>query len=106
MTIQNLQQAMSDCDTGNIPFNLGHVRSFLNNNKWYPLRAVLNHASVLAAEPGDLTSDKALVSLMYLGVWTRVTDIDYNANFPVAVDPAAITLETRKLINVLHSLTN
>ena len=38
MNIQDLLQAINECNNGQLVFNLGNSRSFLHNKKWYPLR--------------------------------------------------------------------
>ena len=41
MIIQDLLQAINECNNGQLVFNLGNSRSFLHNKKWYPLRATI-----------------------------------------------------------------
>lgn len=104
MTILNLIESIQECDNGQVLFNLGKMRSFLYKNNWYPLRAIINHASNLAGENSDLTTDQALVKLVGLGFWTRVENIDYTNNFPVVCNETVN--EINKLINVLYYLSS
>jgi hypothetical protein len=99
-------QAIQECDNGQLQFNLGIVRAFLYGKKWYPLRATLNRAATHANEPDNLTTDRALVQLVYLDVWTRVTDINFQTHLPVLGDVVCLNEEIKKLSRVLFLITN
>jgi len=106
MTIHHLSQAMQECTSGHLEFNQGEVRAFLYEKTWYPLRATINRAATIANENNDLTTDRALVQLVYLGIWTRVSDIDFQTQFPVQIGDAEIIRETKELSKVLFKITN
>lgn len=100
-----LLEAIEQCTNGNVPFNLGRSRAFLYGNHWYPLRAVINYARQLAGE-GELTTDRALVLLAYLGNNLRVQDINFNNTFPVKLTAAQIIAEANKLAQTLQRLVS
>lgn len=106
MTLQNLHQAIQECNIGALNFNIGEVRAFLFENKWYPLRATLNRASELAHENNELTTDRALVQLVYLDVWTRIKDVTFHDCFPIALKDNDKLIESNKLAGIILKLTN
>lgn len=105
MTINHLLQAIDDCNNGHLVFNLGNVRAFLHGKRWYPLRATINRGAEHANENSDLTTDRALVALVYLGVWTRVKDINFENQLPAEAQPDEISEETRRLSKILYQIT-
>src|SRR5688572_26934882 len=106
MTVIHLNQAIQECNDGQLDFNLGEVRSFLYEKKWYPLRATINRAATLANENNDLTTDRALVQLVYLNLWTRVSDINFQTPFPLEINNNEFLEETKKLSKILFAITN
>ncbi|WP_147367933.1 hypothetical protein [Fibrisoma montanum] len=106
MTLNHLNQAIQECDNGQLPFNTGNIRSFLFDKKWYPLRAVINRAMSLANEPADLTSDRAVVQLVYLGIWTRICDVSFGNPLPIAINQNEKNQEVNSLAKVLVTLTS
>lgn len=106
MTLQHLTQAIQDCNNGNLDFNLGEVRAFLFENKWFPLRATINRAAEYSHENNDLTTDRALVQLVYLGMWTRIKDAIFLNQLPIALNDNEKLIESNKLSQTLLDLTN
>lgn len=106
MGINHILLAIQACNQGLVVFNQGNIRAFLYKNKWYPLRAIVNHAAQLAGEDNNLTTDQGLVRMVYLNMWLRVCDIDFNDNHPVEVNQNLIASEVRNLSNILYHLTN
>ncbi len=105
MILQNLNQATQECNIGALNFNLGEVRAFLFENKWYPLRATINRASELAHENNNLTTDRALVQLVYLGVWTRIKDVTFHNQLPITLNDNEKLFESNKLAQKILILT-
>ena len=106
MTIHHLSQAMQECTNGHLEFNQGEVRSFLHGKNWYPLRATINRAATIANESNDITTDRALVQLVYLGIWTRISNINFQTQFPVQIDNDEMIQETKQLSKILFKITN
>jgi hypothetical protein len=77
MTKENIIQAAIDCQNRDLNFNNGNNRSFLFNNKWFPLRAVINRAATIAKEQNNLTTDKAMKILIYLFPYARIRNIKF-----------------------------
>lgn len=96
-------QAITECNNGNVPFNLGENRAFLYGRRWYPLRGVINYAKQLAGED-ELTTDRALVEYVYLGFYLRVQDVNFNTAFPVPLNDQGIIAEAHKLSKTLERL--
>jgi hypothetical protein len=105
MTIENLINAINECDGGYLTFNLGTVRAFLYKKKWYPLRATINRALELANELSDLTTDRALVKLVHLGLWSRIKDVNFEFQLPVAANLNELNQEIRSLSEILYNTT-
>jgi len=100
MTIEHINQAILDCDAGLVNFNNGNNRAFCYNNKWYPLRAVINRASALGNFSNDLKTDEALKELVYIFDYVKIRDVKYeNNNLPNLTD-----LEKLEEINILSSI--
>ena len=104
MTLHNLLQAIHQCDNNGLDFNLGSNRAFLFGKKWYPLRATVNRAKEIANED-ILTTDRALVELVYLGLWNRIADIEFNQHLPVDIDQDKITNEIGSLAKIIFEIT-
>ncbi len=105
MTIHQILQAINECDNGQIDFNLGNNRSFLFNKNWYPLRATVNRAKELNGEP-ELTTDRALFELCTILHYTRIDEVNFINNFPVAITQLEAMAEIRKIASILKSLTD
>jgi hypothetical protein len=106
MTFQDLNQAIQECNNGHLNFNLGEVRAFLLGNNWYPLSATINRAAEIAHENADLTTDRALVQLVYLGIWMRIEDVTFQNGAPVEMDTNGRLREAKKLAEALIKITN
>ena len=102
--MQNLLQAINECNNGQLVFNLGNSRSFLHNKKWYPLRATINRSRAVNDEP-ELTSDRALVELCHTLDYIRIEEIDFTNNLPVSLNQSDIINEVQKISIILKSLT-
>lgn len=106
MTLHHLLQAIQECDNGQFAFNTGEIRAFLFGKKWYPLRATINRAREIANETSDLTTDRALVELVYLNKWTRVSDVLFQNQTPLSIDTNEELKEAKQLSATLNSLMN
>jgi len=106
MTIENIIQATIYCQNGDVPFNNGNTRSFLFNNKWFPLRAVINRAAKIANEPNDLTTDKAMKVLVYLFPYARIRNVKFKKNELVPLSPEEIQEEIKILTDMINQLKN
>ena len=107
MTLTDLCHAMQDCNNGNLEFNIGEHRSFLHGNRWYPLRATINRAANIANEESNLTTDRALVVLVYLGIWIRISKIHFfNNNSSVIITEEQKVREVKQISKTLFNLTN
>lgn len=106
MTIQDLNQAITECDGGLLVFNLGEARAFLFKNKWYPLRAAVNRACEIAGQEHDLTTDRALVKLAFLGLWTRIQKINFQNQLPVEIAIHEKLNEIKKLADAITGIAS
>ena len=104
MELADLLNAIQICDNGDLPFNQGESRAFLYGRRWYPLRAVVNTAANLAGQNNDLTTDRALVELVYRVPYTRIKEIIFNNEFPVEMEEHEIMQEVVLIKNVLVEL--
>lgn len=104
MRKQDLLQAIRTCNAGTLQFNLGISRAFLYSKRWYPLRATVNYARALNGK-SELTTDRALVELVYLQPYTRVSDINFTNNLPVSIGQPEAILEVKELAGILKRLT-
>lgn len=81
MNLHNIIQAINECQNGNMPFNNGeNLNCFLYENTWYPLRAIVNYASILAQENREYTKDTALVKLVELMPYVKVEQLNIQNN--------------------------
>lgn len=106
MELADLLNAIQICDNGELNFNQGDSRAFLYGRKWYPLRAVVNSAANQAGENHDLTTDQALVELVYLVPYTRIKEVTFNNEFPVQIDEHETIGEIAFIKNVLGKLVD
>jgi hypothetical protein len=104
MNEHSLLEAINTCNQGGVQFNLGNNRAFLFGPKWYPLRAVINHALALD-NLTEVTTDRALVELVYLGFYVRIEDIQFNDHFPVPLNGVEVVREANKISFHLARLT-
>lgn len=104
MNIQDLLQAINECNNGQLVFNLGNSRSFLHNKKWYPLRATINRARAINHEP-ELTTDRALLELCLTLDYIRIGEIDFINYLPVSINQSEIINEVQKIAHILKGLT-
>jgi hypothetical protein len=106
MTITELLQSITECNNGQLNFNLGTNRfAFLYSKKWYPLRATVNRAKELSNENANLTKNEALVELVNILPYTRVDEIEFLNNFPVEISNVEILEEVNKISIILQQLT-
>lgn len=105
MTNNHLLLAINECNNGHLAFKLGTVRAFLYGKKWYPLRATINRSMEHANKKPDLTTDRALVALVYLGMWTRIEDKTYENHFPIDAQPNEVSDEIMLLSELLYKMT-
>lgn len=104
MTQHELIIAIEDCNKGQLNFNLGRNRAFLFSKRWYPLRATVNHAREFIFET-ELTTDRALLELVLVLPYTRISEIEFVNNFPVELNQNELFEEVKKIARILNSLT-
>lgn len=76
MEKQHIIQAIQNCRAGQIQFNNGeNLSCFLFENTWFPLRANVNHASQLANENIEYTTNDALVKMHELFDYLKVKQV-------------------------------
>jgi len=106
MTIAELIQSITECNNGQLDFNLGQNRfAFLYEKNWYPLRATVNRARELSNEGANLTKNEALVELVRILPYTRVDEIEFVNNFPVEISHVERLEEVHRISIILQQLT-
>lgn len=84
MEKQNIIVAINNCRAGNLQFNNGeNLHCFLYENTWFPLRAIVNHASQLANENIEYTKNNALVKMHELFDYLNVKRVTVQHNILV-----------------------
>ena len=107
MEKQNIIQAINNCRAGSMPFNNGeNLYCFLYSNTWYPLRAVVNHASQLANENMEYTKNDALVKIHELFDYVKVKQVNVQNDVLVNLTSEEKFEEIEKLSNMINKLTN
>lgn len=105
MTKENLNQAILLFENGELIINKRIHRSFLLNNKWYPLRRIINKAKEIAGEKHDNTTDRDLVELAYLLPYVRLEKKMFETSFPVVMTESERLYEISHLSTILHDLS-
>ena len=105
MTIDNIKQAIINCSNGEVNFNNGIIRSFLYNNTWYPLRAIVNRAATIANEDNDLTTDEAMKRLVYIFPYVKIRDINYYDNNLINLNTYEKLIEIKMLSEMITQLS-
>jgi hypothetical protein len=105
MELQNLLQAINECNNGDLTFNLGKNRSFLFKKKWYPLRATINNARAQCHE-SELTTDRALLELCLTLDYVRIGIVDFENYLPVSINQSEIIYEVKNIVDILNGLTD
>jgi hypothetical protein len=106
MEQHHIIKAIEDCIAGNMPFNNGeNLYCFLYQNTWFPLRAVVNHASQLANENQEYTKNNALVKMHELFDYVQVKQINVQNNILVKLTSQEKFEEIRKLSERINQLT-
>ena len=106
MTVDHLNQAIQECKSSQLTFNRGTVRSFLFENNWYPLRAVINRALSFANEPSDLTTEQCVVKMAYLEIWMKTSKVFFDNSSPVTINQSESNKEIRSLAQEIIAMTN
>jgi len=106
MTIQHILQAISDSEDGRMHFNNRiDLHCFLYINTWYPLRAIVNHASALANENEEYTKDGALYELSRLLPYVKIKQVTVENNELVSLTSAEKLSEIAALSDMIKQLT-
>ena len=106
MNLTELEKAITECNNGNLNFNLrSNLIAFLYKKKWYPLRATVNRAIVINNKTIELTTHNALLELVILLPYTRVKKIEFLNNFPVEINSDDTLEEVNKISIILQQLT-
>lgn len=81
MEKQHIIKAINDCNAGNMNFNdRENLYCFLFENTWFPLRAIVNYASLMANENIEYTKNDALVKMHELFDYIKVKQITVQNN--------------------------
>jgi hypothetical protein len=105
MIKQQLILAIKECDQGLLVFNNGSHRSFLYQNKWYPLRATVNRARQINGED-ELTTDRALLQLALTLDYISIDEVVFEGNFPIIISQSEKLSEIKKITSILNDLIN
>ena len=106
MILTDLEKAITECNNGNLNFNLRlNLIAFLYKKKWYPLRAIVNRAIEKNTETVELTTHNALLELVLLLPYTRVDKIEFLNHFPVEINSDDTLEEVNKISIILQQLT-
>lgn len=105
MTIEQILQAINECNNGQLNFNLGSNRSFLFNKRWYPVRSTINRAREINGE-AELTTDRAQIELCTILHYTRIDEVRFSNNRPVLINQVETIDEIKKISIILTSLTD
>lgn len=106
ITKNNLIQAIQNFNAGNVPFNnRDNLYCFLFENTWYPLRAVINHASALAGENLKYTKNDALVKLVEICDYVKVKQVVIQNNTLVHLNTQEKLEEINDLANIIKKLS-
>ena len=104
MQLQHFHSAISDYDNGVRSIQNGKLRAFLYKRKWYPLRAVVNRAEVIATGlHQDWNVEKCLTELAYIfPYYLRIEDIHFTGA-PVSISDSEAIMEIERVKDVLQS---
>lgn len=103
----NIIQAINDCRAGNIDFNNGeHLYCFLFENTWFPLRAIVNHASQLANEKIEYTKNDALVKMHELFDYVKVKQVNVQNNTLVNLTSEEKFEEISEITDMIKKIVN
>ena len=106
ITKNNLIQAIQNFNQGLVQFNNGeNLYCFLFDNTWYPLRAVVNHASNLAGENHEYTKDTALVKMHELFDYIKVKQVAVENNILVNLNTNEKLEDINYLANMIKKLS-
>jgi hypothetical protein len=78
ITLLQLNEAISTCDSGDLQFNTGNIRAFLFGNKWYPLRAIINYINKKHFNITEQTTDRALVQFAFAFPFIRIKEVHFS----------------------------
>ena len=105
MEQHHIIQAIQDCKAGNMLFNNGeNLYCFLYHNTWYPLNAIVNHASQLANENKEYTKNGALVKMQELFDYIQVKRVNVQNDILVNLTSEEKFEEIRKLSEMINQL--
>lgn len=102
MEIEDLIAAIDQCDAHELQFNVGNIKSFLFNGKWYPARAIVGAAAGIANEPADYNTYQAVTKITELLPMSRIAIINYQHPQPIELDAEAKLIQLRLYQNALN----
>lgn len=101
MNLNHIIESIYDCRNGNLVFNNREdLNCFLYENRWYPLRAVINHASNISNENVEYSKDKALVKILEYFPYVKINQMNIQDN----VLPELSNQEKLKEIAILSAM--
>lgn len=106
MEQHHIHQAIQNCIAGHMAFNNGeNLYCFLYQNTWFPLRAIVNHASQLSNENKEYTKNDALVKMHEMFDYLQVKQVNVQNNALVHLTSEEKFEEIGKLAGMIHQLT-
>ena len=98
MNLQDLLQAIDECDNRLLTFNRGYTTSFLYKNKWYPVKATVERVI------GGCNTSQATVELTKTLDYVRIKSVNFTTNLPVTLNDTDIKEEAKKITKILNEL--
>lgn len=106
ITKENLILAIQNFNQGAGQFNnRENLYCFLFENRWYPLRAVINHASSIADENINYTKNEALVKMHELLDYVKVKQVNVQNDILVHLSTQDKLEDINKLANMIKKIS-
>ncbi|OMP32274.1 hypothetical protein [Mangrovimonas sp. DI 80] len=107
MTLEHLEEAIRECNTGDLAFNnRGDLQCFLYKNRWYPMIAVVKRALEIANQPDpNLNSRNALFKLFSVLTYVRYQNIEVENNQLVDLTDHERLNEINYLMRIISQIT-
>jgi hypothetical protein len=107
ITTNHIIQSINICNVGNLTFNNGaNLYCFLFESTWYPLKTIINHASVLAFENQEYTTNTALVKMHELFEYVKVKQLAVQNNVLVHLTNEEKLDDINCLATMISKLSN
>lgn len=107
MNLNHIIQSIKECHNGELNFNNREdLNCFLYENTWYPVRAVINNASVIAQDDIKYTKDTAIVKLLEFFPYVKIKQINIQENILPMLSDSEKLEEIAVLSNMINKLTH